>query len=161
MGGGAEVHSPLCRTGTAVRPHSPPLPRRTASSPTGTSWSGVWRCSSPPTAPCAERCRSGRRSLRRAGNGEEGEEEEEGEAEPTGAPPLLLTDAQTAAGAHGAAWLSPVLGDGGDADRAAEAGAALLDTDVLVQREREDGSEDRVAVLAGPPVLGFLPWAGL
>lgn len=28
----------------------------------------------------------------------------------------VLTDAQSAAGAHGPAWLSPVLGDGGDAD---------------------------------------------
>jgi len=44
----------------------------------------------------------------------------------------LLTYAQSAAGAHGAARLAAVLGDGGDADGAAEAGAALLNTDVLV-----------------------------
>lgn len=43
-----------------------------------------------------------------------------------------LTDSQSATGAHGAARLSPVLGDGGDADGAAKAGAALLNTDVLV-----------------------------
>lgn len=46
--------------------------------------------------------------------------------------PAPLTDSQSAAGAHGAARLRPVLGDRGDADGAAEAGAALLDTDVLV-----------------------------
>lgn len=45
---------------------------------------------------------------------------------------LLLTYAQSAAGAHGATWLGPVLGDGGDADRSAEARTALLNTDVLV-----------------------------
>lgn len=44
----------------------------------------------------------------------------------------VLTYAQSAAGAHGAARLGPVLGDGGDADRPAEARAALLNTDVLV-----------------------------
>lgn len=44
---------------------------------------------------------------------------------------LVLTDTQSAAGAHGAARLRPVLGDGGDADGTAEAGAALLNTDVL------------------------------
>lgn len=43
-----------------------------------------------------------------------------------------LTYSQAAAGAHGASRLRPVLGDGGDADGAAEAGAALLNTDVLV-----------------------------
>jgi len=45
---------------------------------------------------------------------------------------LLLTYAQSAAGAHGAARLAPVLGDGGDADRTAESCTALLNTDVLV-----------------------------
>lgn len=44
----------------------------------------------------------------------------------------VLTYAQPAAGAHGAARLRPVLGDGGDADGAAEARPALLNTDVLV-----------------------------
>lgn len=43
-----------------------------------------------------------------------------------------LTYAQSAAGAHGAARLAPVLRDGGDADGAAEACAALLNTDTLV-----------------------------
>lgn len=45
---------------------------------------------------------------------------------------LLLTYAQSAAGAHGAARLGPVLGDGGDADRTAESSTVVLNTDVLV-----------------------------
>lgn len=45
---------------------------------------------------------------------------------------LLLTYPQATAGAHGAARLSPVLVDGGDADGAAKARTAVLNTDVLV-----------------------------